>query len=159
MKEFEFGVDLYETPGHLIRRLQQAAVSIFMAETAAVGLDLTPPQFGALTMAKHHPGIDQVTLAGLIAYDKVTIGDVVSRLVSKGLLRRSISKTDRRSKALYLTEEGEEYLARLVPRVQRVQEQILAPLNELEQQAFLLLLRKVTEGVNDRSRAPLRTAD
>ncbi len=156
MTHYEFNDDLYEAPGHLIRRLQQAAVSIFMTETAAVGLDLTPVQFGALTMTRHHPGIDQVTLAGLIAYDKATIGDVVSRLVAKGLLARKVSKTDRRSRELHVTDEGVTLLARMVPGVQRVQDQLLAALSESEQAQFLDLLKRVTESVNEKSRAPLR---
>lgn len=157
MKDYEFTDDLYEAPGHLIRRLQQAAISIFMAETASAGLNLTPVQFGALTMTKHHPGIDQVTLAGLIAYDKATIGEVVSRLVGKGLIERKVSKLDRRSRELHVTDEGMLLLSRMVPGVRRVQEQLLAALNEVEQVQFLDLLKRVTESVNEKSRAPLRT--
>lgn len=159
MTKYEFNDDLYEAPGHLIRRLQQAAVSMFMTETASAGLDLTPVQFGALTMTKHHPGIDQVTLAGLIAYDKATIGEVVSRLVAKGLIARKVSKADRRSRELFVTEEGMDLLAKMVPGVQRVQDQLLAVLSDSEQEQFLDLLKRVTESVNEKSRAPLRTQE
>lgn len=156
MKELRFDDDLYEVPGHLIRRMQQAAVSIFMSETAEVGLDLTPVQFGALTMTKTHPGVDQVTLAGLIAYDKTTIGQVVSRLIEKGLMERHTSKQDRRAKQLFVTEAGIKALADMVPRVQRVQAQILSGLNANEEEQFMALLKKAAESVNERSRAPLR---
>ncbi len=156
MKDHRFDDDLYEVPGHLIRRLQQAAVSIFMAETADVGYDLTPVQFGALTMTKTHPGVDQVTLAGLIAYDKTTIGQVVSRLLDKRLIARHTNKHDRRSKQLFITEDGNSALAQMLPRVQRVQTQILAGLNADEEEQFMVLLKKVTDSVNERSRAPLR---
>lgn len=159
MRRYEFDDDLYDAPGHLIRRLQQAAVSMFMTETASAGLDLTPVQFGALTMTKHHPGIDQVTLAGLIAYDKATIGEVVSRLIAKGLLTRIVSSADRRSRELYVTDAGSRQLTKMTPGVWRVQQQLLAALSESEQVQFLELLKKVTESVNERSRAPLRTAD
>lgn len=158
MQTFEFRDDLYEAPGHLIRRLQQAAVSIFMSEVGGSGEDLTPVQFGALTMTRHKPGVDQATLAGLIAYDKATIGEVVSRLVKKGLLIRTISEVDRRSRALYVTDLGEQVLAKLTPRVQSVQEQILAALDESERDQFLSLLKKITERLNDRSRSPLRAS-
>lgn len=159
MRRYEFDDDLYDAPGHLIRRLQQAAVSMFMTETASAGLDLTPVQFGALTMTKHYPGIDQVTLAGLIAYDKATIGEVVSRLIAKGLLTRIVSSADRRSRELYVTDAGSRQLVKMTPGVRRVQQQLLAALSESEQVQFLDLLKKVTESVNERSRAPLRTAD
>jgi DNA-binding MarR family transcriptional regulator len=148
--------DLYQLPGHLIRRLQQAAVSIFMAEVGEVGQDLTPVQFGALVMTKQYPGLDQATLAGLIAYDRTTIGGVVDRLVQKGLVQRVVSSQDRRARELCLTEAGEKLLERAMPHVRRVQKIVLSGLDEEEQEQFLTLLKKATEAVNERSRAPLR---
>ena len=56
-------VDLTEMPGHLIRRLNQIAVSIFQARMDALGIDLTPVQFGALATLAENPGIAQATLA------------------------------------------------------------------------------------------------
>ena len=37
---------IYGRPGHLVRRLQQIAVSIFMSETG--GFNMTPVQYSAL---------------------------------------------------------------------------------------------------------------
>ena len=58
----------------------------------------------------HNPGIDQATLAGLIAYDRTTITGVVDRLVQKGLLVRQASRTDRRARELQITDEGQRTL-------------------------------------------------
>ena len=55
---------------------------------AEAGFDLTPVQFAALAVIAEHPRIDQATLAGLIAYDRVTIGGVVDRLSQKGYILR-----------------------------------------------------------------------
>ena len=85
---------VYDLPGHLIRRLHQISVSAFAGEANAAGLDLTPVQFAALSMLNDHPDIDQATLAGLIAYDRVTLGGVVNRLAARGLIERKISATD-----------------------------------------------------------------
>jgi DNA-binding MarR family transcriptional regulator len=148
--------DLYRLPGHLIRRLQQAAVSIFMAEIGEAGQDLTPVQFGALVVTKKYPGLDQATLAGLIAYDRTTIGGVVDRLVQKGLILRVVSDQDRRARELRLSQAGECLLDQIIPRVEHVQQIILSGLDRVEQEQFLALLQKVTESLNDRSRAPLR---
>lgn len=147
--------DLYHLPGHLIRRLQQAAVSIFMAEIGEVWQDLTPVQFGALVATKKYPGLDQATLAGLIAYDRTTIGGVVDRLVQKGLILRVVSGQDRRARELRLSEAGEHLLDRAIPHVERVQQIILSGLDIVEQEQFLALLQKITESLNERSRAPL----
>src|SRR6202011_1380486 len=91
--------DNNDKPGHLARRFQQIAVAIFHAEVEEAGYDLTPVQYAALTSVRTHPGIDQATLAGLIAYDRTTITGVVDRLAQKGLLVRQANSRDRRRRA------------------------------------------------------------
>src|SRR3954447_8242579 len=83
--------DNNEMPGHLARRFQQIAVAVFHAEVGEAGYDLTPVQYAALTAVRTNQGIDQATLAGLIAYDRTTIGGVVDRLVQKGWMARNPS--------------------------------------------------------------------
>lgn len=148
--------DVNDMPGHLIRRFHQAAVAIFHTRIADLGHDLTPVQYAALAKIEAQPGIDQVTLAGLIAYDRTTIGGVVDRLVQKGLLAREVSDKDRRARVLKLTEEGANVLNRLTPAVEAAQTAMLQGLNEGEAAEFLRLLRKATASVNELSRAPLK---
>ncbi|PWE31630.1 transcriptional regulator [Pararhodobacter marinus] len=143
-------------PGHLIRRLNQIAVSIFQDRMQGLGLDLTPVQFAALDALSDNPGIDQATLAGMIAHDRVTIGGVVDRLQTKGLVTRSVNEKDRRSRRLVLTEAGEAMLARIVPVVSDLQDEILCGLSDDERAAFIALASKAAEAGNDRSRAPLK---
>src|SRR5215469_3786880 len=83
--------DPNEMPGHLARRFQQIAVAVFLAEVENTGFDLTPVQYAALAAVSTNPGIDQITLAGLIAYDRTTITGVVDRLAQKGLVARQES--------------------------------------------------------------------
>jgi MarR family transcriptional regulator, temperature-dependent positive regulator of motility len=148
--------DLYNMPGHLIRRLQQIAVAVFHAEVEPIGYDVTPVQFAALTAVRSQPGIDQVTLAGQIAYDRTTIAGVVDRLVQKGLLSRDVSPKDRRAKVLHMTEAGQAALEKLTPAVEQAQQVMLSGLEDDEAADFLRLLKKATDAVNDLSRAPLR---
>ena len=70
--------EVHAMPGHLIRRLQQIAVSVFTERVTKAGFDITPVQFAALSTIAENPGLDQASLAGLIAYDRVTIGGVVA---------------------------------------------------------------------------------
>lgn len=151
--------DLYEFPGHMIRRLHQISVSVFAARIAEAGFDLTPVQFAALAVIDEHPRIDQATLAGLIAYDRVTIGGVVDRLCQKGFVARTVSKQDRRARELELTPQGRKILALVAPVVRDVQNRILAGLSAEERSTFVALLRKATEAGNDLSRAPLRLVE
>ena len=129
---------------------------MFMEETGKRGYDLTPVQYSALTAICDRPGLDQATLANHIAYDRVTIGGVVDRLVQKKFVRREISATDRRARELYLTESGAKVLEEVRPIVRDTQELLLQGLEPDERVTFLRMLRKAAEAVNERSRAPLR---
>ncbi len=147
---------LYASPGHLVRRLQQVSVSLFAQRMEAAGVDLTSVQYAALKAIQSHPMIDQATLAGAIAYDRTTIGGVIDRLESKGLVRRELSPSDRRVRQLVLEAAGERLIGHLQTYVQDVQVALLAPLSEDERQSFMRLLQKLTRENNEHSRAPLR---
>lgn len=121
-----------------------------------LGIDFTSPQFAALSMIKDNPNIDQATLAGLIAFDRATIGGVVDRLVCKGFVKRLTNPKDRRARILTLTPEGEEMLAKLLPIVQESQEAILPSLTKQEKKEFLRLAAKIADAGNVLSRAPLQ---
>lgn len=148
--------EIYTMAGHLIRRLNQISVSVFADRMNREGFDLTQVQYAALTCIRDNPGIDQATLAGLIAYDRVTIGGVVDRLVQKGLVKRGVSKQDRRAKVLHVTSEANEMLERLTPIVVDLQDDILTGLEAEERAIFTDMLAKITTAGNPLSRAPLK---
>ena len=147
---------IYGRPGHLIRRLQQIAVAIFMAETRS--FNITPVQYSALLAVEMHPGIDQTTLVNVIAFDRSTIGNVVSRLEGKKWIRRVSGSTDRRSKCLTITREGQNVLRAIDATVDNAQKLILAPLQSAERPIFVDMLERLVKLNNFRSRAPLRTS-
>lgn len=146
--------DIYTMPGHLIRRMHQLSSSVFATNLREMGVDLTAPQFAALALLHDHPGIDQATLAGLIAHDRATIGGVVSRLIAKGLVEREVSGQDRRARVLKLSPDGEELLGILWPVVERFQSAILPGLNDDERREFIRLAHKATQEGNHLTRAP-----
>jgi len=150
--------DQHEMPGHLVRRFQQIAVAVFLAEVEAAGYDLTPVQYAALATIKANPGVDQITLAGLIAYDRTTITGVVDRLAQKGLLLRRPSSRDRRARELQLTEQGRRTLRGITPAVEAAQQMMMRGLTEKEAAELMRLLRKAIAAGNELSRAPLRDA-
>jgi DNA-binding MarR family transcriptional regulator len=150
--------DNNDKPGHLARRFQQIAVAVFHAAVEEAGYDLTPVQYAALTEIAAQPGIDQATLAGLIAYDRTTITGVVDRLVQKGLLVRQASRTDRRAHALEITDEGRATLDGIEPAVEAAQRIILGGLSTAEAATLMRLLRKAIAAGNELSRAPQQPA-
>lgn len=150
-------LDIYDMPGHLIRRLNQASIAIFDNKMRARGYDLTPVQFAALTKIAHDPGVDQASLAQAIAYDRVTIGGVIDRLEQKGLVRRTIDQRDRRARRLTLLPKGAHVLAAVRPIVNDLQNDILAGLSAEETALLCRLLRKALDEVGDVSRTPQRS--
>jgi DNA-binding MarR family transcriptional regulator len=142
-------------PGHLIRRLQQIAVAIFMAETKK--FDITPVQYSALLAVEMNSGIDQTTLVNMIALDRSTIGSVVSRLESKKWIKRAAGSDDRRTKRLTITPQGRKVLREIDASVMVTQRLILAPLRPGERPLFMSMLKRLVRLNNALSRAPLRT--
>ena len=148
--------DTHDMPGHLARRFQQIAVAVFLAEVEKEGYDLTPVQYAALAAVSVNPGIDQVTLAGLIAYDRTTITGVVERLVQKGLVVRHESSRDRRARELMVTDVGRRALRGITPAVEAAQRIMLRGLTDGEAKELVRLLQKAIAAGNELSRAPLR---
>ncbi|WP_166486044.1 MarR family winged helix-turn-helix transcriptional regulator [Jannaschia sp. CCS1] len=146
--------EIYTMPGHLIRRLQQISISVFSDRMRRLGHDLTAPQFATLSVLARAPGIDQATLAGLIAHDRPTIGGVVERLEAKGLVTRHQSEKDRRAKVLALSDDGTALLEALLPHVREIQPDILPGLSSDERTEFIRLATKVAHAGNATARAP-----
>ena len=138
----ETHVDRIEMPGHLIRRLQQQSTQVFQAQMQAAGFDLTSVQFAALDAIAQQPAIDQATLAATISFDRATIGGVIDRLESKGLVVREVSEQDRRARLLTLTLSGKGLLASCRPVVEALQADILGALTAKEQAKFVALANK-----------------
>lgn len=145
-------IDVYDEPGHLIRRAQQIAVSMFRS-TMRNGV--TPIQYCVLRVLQDHPGIDQVTLARLCALDTSTAADLAVRLEERGLVRRMMPMKSKRYRLLHLTSEGTEIVKRLIPSAYVLSRRLLRALNKDEQKIFLRLLKKFVHLNNQESRAPL----
>lgn len=135
-------MDRIEMAGHLIRRLHQQSTQIFQAKTQEAGVDMTSVQFAALDVIAGQPGIDQASLAATISFDRATIGGVIDRLESKGLVQREVSESDRRARLLSLTKDGEKLLAASRPVVEALQPAILGALSRAERKTFLTLAHK-----------------
>lgn len=135
-------MDVHRMAGHLIRRLHQHSTQVFSTRMQALGLDLTPVQFAAMSAIAATPGIDQARIAAEIGYDRATLGGVIDRLEQKGTITRAVSRLDRRAREVRLTEKGESLLEATRPEVIALQDDILSGLSEAERALFLDLAGK-----------------
>jgi DNA-binding MarR family transcriptional regulator len=146
--------DAYGGPGHLIRRLQQIAVAIFMDEFA--NLEITPVQHIALVAVRDCPGSEQQIIADLIAIDRSSAGRIFQFLEQRGLIKRVTPKHNRRTKQAFITPAGLRLLTTTARPIQRAEERILEVLTDQEKHVFMEQLGKLVDINNTLSRAPLR---
>ncbi len=139
---------LHDEPGHLIRRAQQIAVSKFHE---VHGRHVTPIQYAILRTLHETPGVDQVTLAQLIALDTSSTADIASRLEAKGWILREV--LPRRQRSLKLTPEGAAVLADMRPGIEQMYLGMMDSLDVQERREFMRLLRKFVHLSDQRSEA------
>ena len=148
---------LWNRPGYLIRRLHQIHVAMFLE--ACDEFNVTPVQFGVLTVLNNEETLDQVTIANSIGVDRNTAADVIRRLEARGLIERPVSIADKRTKLAKITDEGRDFVASVQPAMIAAQRRFTKPLNREENELLMSLLTKLINENNDASRAPMRQSD
>jgi MarR family transcriptional regulator, lower aerobic nicotinate degradation pathway regulator len=148
--------DLAARPGFLIRRLHQIHLALFAEECSA--FNVTTVQYSIMTVAAARPGLDQMALAYEVGVDRATLANVVARLETRGLLRRTRGRTDRRLKNVTLTAAGRTLLGHMAEAAHRAHERTVEALPPDERAAFLHALRQLVDVGNEYGRAPFRLA-
>lgn len=144
--------NLSDRPGHLIRRLHQIHVALFLEECGKH--DLTPVQFGVLTVLADNVVRDQITIATMIGVDRNTAADVIRRLSKRGLIIRPDNPTDKRTKLAKITPLGQQLVEIVRPGMVKAQTRLSDPLSEEEYKQFMSLTRKLITANDHKSRAP-----
>ena len=131
------------SPIALSRRLYQIAVA--RAAEVQDGHGIVPLEFAVLIHLNATPSIDQNTLSARLALDRTSTGALVQGLENKGLVTRVVSSTDRRARVLDLSAKGAALHARLRPKGEAAQADILAVLSATERKALIDMLVRVIE--------------
>jgi DNA-binding MarR family transcriptional regulator len=124
---------------YLVRRLQQVATAIFADEMGEY--DITAPQYAALSVVVARPNLDQNTAAFLAGVERTTIVGVINRLVRKGLVKRKVSRADRRVRLLSPTVEGVRFFQSVSEPIDRIGVRLLAPCSTRERELFCEVAR------------------
>jgi DNA-binding MarR family transcriptional regulator len=145
---------IWDRPGYLIRRLHQIHVAMFI-EQVADG-QVTPIQFGLLSVLMMRPGIDQATIGEEMGLDPANVAEILKRLEDRGLVSRVVDPLNRRRKLCLTTPAGKKFVQRYQQDMQLSQQQLLAPLAPAERRVFLDLLARLVEENNESGRTALR---
>lgn len=148
----EGGFALNASPSHLLHRAQQAAADRFSDAVGPAGLTLR--QFAVLAAAAESPGLSQTELVRATGVDRSTLAEMVTRMVTRGLLERTRSATDARANAVSVSAEGREALTAAIPQVAAVDAAVMELLPRNRRDGFVELLTRVALSEAAGARAP-----
>lgn len=134
-------LDLYGTPGHLLRRCQQRSQDIFREILGRYGL--TQQQTALLLALARCSTASIQDLSDSTGTDRNTLSDITSRLIQRGLIARRRSPRDARAYELRISAKGVRLLGEMAPGMAAVQRRILEPLDDGERDAFVRMARSV----------------
>ena len=137
--------------GYQVRLTQLAVFGDFAAELKE--FDISPGRFGVLVLISANPGLTQSRLAAATQLDRSTMVAVIDQLEARGLVERRASPTDRRSNALVLTDAGESLLKLLKRRIKSHEARIAKAMTPHEAAAFVEMLTRVREQLQDHAGA------
>lgn len=131
--------DLQNVCSHLLRRAHFVAEERFAQVFA--GEQITPRQKAALIIVYQRPGLNQNALADELAMDRNTVAEMVKRLITTQLLRRSRAENDKRAYQLYLTADGARLLDRVILQDHKLEHELLETLPAEYRPLFIKCLR------------------
>lgn len=112
------------------------------ARTALADRNTTPAKVTAMLFVLDNPGCDQTTLAKFMHVGRSAIMKLLNTLEARSHIERR-SGRDLRSNGLYITPEGEGFLAEALALIEESDRKVTANLTLEEQDQLLALLRKL----------------
>lgn len=129
-----------------VSRLQR---TIFDRSVAPLGV--TRAQWAMIAVVARHPGASQRTLAEHLETSEAAVGRLIERLCTEGLLERRERNGDRRTRAVYLTEQARPLLDRLGAIAAYSESTMLAGFSKAEIDALLGFMARIHDNVSARN--------
>ena len=126
--------------GFLMRVAMQRHTSIFMS---AMIEELTQTQFAVMAKLHEVGPCSQNHLGRLVYLDAATIKGVVDRLGLRGFVTTGSDPTDRRRRAVSLTDKGSQIMEAAIGVATEITAKTLRPLTADEQRTLTRLLKKL----------------
>ncbi|GKX29709.1 MarR family transcriptional regulator [Vallitalea longa] len=109
---------------------------------------LTTIEIGIINLVSNNPDIILKEISKITKTPKSTLTSALNRLENKNYIKRKISKSDKRSFSLYLTEEGDLVQEEHLALEHTLGSKILNALdNDEERNKLIDLLKKIVENV------------
>ncbi|WP_079911040.1 MarR family winged helix-turn-helix transcriptional regulator [Paenibacillus sp. 32352] len=138
---------LFELTGFLIHRTDVKLTNYFTKKLKPY--KVTPEQWGIISVLDDQRATTQKELAEAIDRDQTTVVRMIHSLEKKGIVKRVLNDSDRRSHHLFLTDQGSELKTKLMPDVTSAHDYVTRTLNEDELHQLHKLLSKLYGNVQD----------
>ena len=132
---------LRQTSGFMIRLLQIQIFEEFFEYFSAA--DFSPAEHSALILIRDNPSVTQSEVADALRIQLPNLVKILSRLETKGYIKRKRSSRDKRAVELTLTARGKQVAAQASDMGDDFNRLVLAPLGEKEQSQFLSMLNRL----------------
>jgi MarR family transcriptional regulator, lower aerobic nicotinate degradation pathway regulator len=133
--------ELAAFPGYLLARLGDSSRQRFHRALEPEGM--RPHHFGVMTIVDAQPGITQHRLHEKTAIDPSSMVTVIDELERLGWAERRPHPGDRRAHMIFLTDPGQQTLARARTRAAELQREFFAVLTAEERRTLHALLRRL----------------
>jgi DNA-binding MarR family transcriptional regulator len=134
--------DVSNSTGHLLRLARQKWGAEWNKEA---GQGLTTPQFTVLALLAANDELDQQTIGARAGLDKSTLGGMVERLETIGLVSTRVDPESRRRKLVGITATGLAALDGAAHGQQVVHARMVSPLSSAEETELRRLLRLIVD--------------
>ncbi len=123
-------------------------------QLALAGIPLTKLQFIFLKIIDHNKDQPQSSLAELAGRDKTTFTRNINTLERKGLVTRTPSPIDKRTKLVNITPLGKEYILKSKPIIQSIISEIEEDITDEERENFRRALTKIRTKLLEKKQFP-----
>jgi len=131
---------------------QSAAYATRLVNDGLAAVDARRYHYRLLATLEEVGPASQATLGRRSGIHFSDIVETINELVERELVRRAPDPSDRRRHIITITPAGRRYLRRLDKQLERIQDELLAPLSPEERQLLIRLLTRVLEYHNQKAR-------
>lgn len=120
---------------------------IYFLNSQLAAFDITAEQWQVLVTLSKQNKINQKILSKAVNKDQPTLTRMLDILERKSLVERHVSKEDRRSFSIHITEKGLSLTEKLIPYIEDIFEKMLNDISEKELKTYIDVLTKIDNNI------------
>lgn len=133
--------------GNISRMISKALGKRLEEKLATKNIKITAEQWSVLSLLYHKDKLTQVEIGTYLGLDKVRVLRIVRNLESENMIKRVISKTDKRYNDVCLTSNGKQLYDKIVPIACDVHDEAFSNFKSDDINLCLSLLDKINKNL------------